>query len=875
MKRKILSVVLAVCILLLNAVCIHAEPATTDISIEVITGLNIMSYDEDGDFRASGSITREEFVITSLRLYGIGKAETSQIAAVYKDVPHDRWSYPYIMKATELGIIKGDEQRMFYPEKNITADEANCIVATLLGYADIAEANGGYPVGYNKVVSGLGIDTSFGNGEFTRAEAAKLFYDSLDADMMTYSLNGDGMTKTGATLLSERLKIEKAEGIVSANSTSGIYSKNARTKRATIEISNGTYKEIFNISDKDDEELLGYYAEYYYYTDDIGEKSIITMVPVKNKTLIISASELEVSSSNSRIEYIPEKSTSKKYETVAADVPVMYNGVFKTFAGFADKDIFDIASGEIEIIYHKNEITLIKIREFNDYIVSMVNEKNDITKLYFEENRYSVGNIEIDPEETDVTILLNDKPASISDIKTNDLVSVAVSEAEAGVTYAIEIRISRDITEATAEAIDEEYIIINGTEYKRAHSFHELPDIGEGGTFYINYKNEVSYFKKGIYTGISYGYLTFLFEREDTSDSNYCEYKILTVNGETQRLTSGETVKINGEKVEYDNVVNLLSKNQLIRYKLASDGRIKEIYTAKRKGDENGYLGFYEDEFTIDSRRGTRYTYKSSPPVSFSSTDSLTGVYTAFLVTPETVVFDVSDNNPDEYYVGKATDFFNEGMLYTVDIYDNNEFMQTPVVVYLGDVSTADKVGWSNSAFVIDKIRQKLDEDDEIVYEINGFENGEEKTLYANETDITDEGGTGVVLSRLKKGSVIQYTTDLRGKIDYYRLLYTPSLATISLKAWKGSDINSQLTTFYGNIYTKSDNSITFTFDGGKTISAYSAVGTYVYIYDSEEGTVEKALLEEIGTYKQMSNGADLVFMRMYKGNITDIVIIR
>ena len=48
-----------------------------------------------------------------------------------------------------------------------------------------------------------------------------------------------------------------------------------------------------------------------------------------------------------------------------------------------------------------------------------------------------------------------------------------------------------------------------------------------------------------------------------------------------------------------------------------------------------------------------------------------------------------------------------------------------------------------------------------------------------------------------------------------------------------------------------------------------------LYIYDSEEGTVEKALLEEIGTYKQMSNGADLVFMKMYKGNITDIVIIR
>lgn len=873
MKKKILFAVLAVCILILNSVYIQAETKSEDISIKVITGLNIMSYDENGDFCEDEPITREDFVITALRLLGTGEVSTSQVAAVYKDVLYDRWSYPYIMKATEIGIIEGDENSMFYPGNNITADEANRIIVTLLGYADLAEANGGYTVGYNQLISGLGIQAKFGSCEITRADAARLFYDALDTEMMMYSLNGDGMTKTGATILSEKLKVEKAEGIVTANSTTGIYSKGARTKKGAVEITDGSYKEIFSVADN--EELLGCYVEYYCYTDDIGDRSIITMVPVKNKSLVVKASELEDNTTNEKIEYTPDNSNSKKYETVDADVPVMYNGVFKTFAGFADRDIFNIYAGEIEIIYHKNEITLIKIREFNDYIVNMKSEKNGITKLYFEENRYNTGSMELDPEETAVTVVFRDTAAELSDIKSNDVISVAVSEMEGGVPIAVEMRISRDIAEAQADAVDDEYITINGAEYKKAYSLKELPKVGESGTFYINCYNEVAYYKKGIYTGICYGYLTFLFEREDTSDLNYCEYKLLTPDGEFLRLTSGSTVRINGEKVKYDNVLNLLSKNQLIQYKLAPDGRIKEINTAKRKGDDYGYIGFSEDEFTVDSKRGIRYTYKSSPPVSFSATDSLTGVYTAFLVTPETVVYDVSDGVADEYYVGKAVDFFNEGMAYTVDVYDNNEFMQTPVVVYLGDVSSTEKVGWNNPAFVIEKIKQTLDEDNETVYEINGFEKGEKKTLYMNSSDIIDEGGTGVVLSKIKKGSVIQYTTDLKGKVDYYRLLYSPGLATISQKAWKGSDINSQLTTFLGNIYTKTDNSLTFTFDGGKAISAYSAVGTNVYIYDSAEATVETAPFEEIGTYKETSQGADLVFMKMYKGNITDIVIIR
>ena len=118
-------------------------------------------------------------------------------------------------------------------------------------------------------------------------------------------------------------------------------------------------------------------------------------------------------------------------------------------------------------------------------------------------------------------------------------------------------------------------------------------------------------------------------------------------------------------------------------------------------------------------------------------------------------MFDISDDNTDEYYVGKAVDFFEDGVTYTVELYDNDEHLHSAVAVYLGDVSSSNKVGWNNTAFIIDKVKKTVNDDNEIEYEIIGYENGEDKILVKSADEVKDEGGTGIELASLKRGSVI------------------------------------------------------------------------------------------------------------------------
>lgn len=66
---------------------------------------------------------------------GISKAdfleEVRTLGKIFKDVPDDRWSAPYIEKAKKLDIIRGDGSGNFNPTAPLTREEAAAIVARL------------------------------------------------------------------------------------------------------------------------------------------------------------------------------------------------------------------------------------------------------------------------------------------------------------------------------------------------------------------------------------------------------------------------------------------------------------------------------------------------------------------------------------------------------------------------------------------------------------------------------------------------------------------------------------------------------------------------------------------------------------------------
>jgi hypothetical protein len=90
--------------------------------------LGIMSG-VNGKFSPAQNVTRAQFTKMIVEMLGEEPASTSSKS--FKDVSSDYWAYGYIMKAVELGIIKGVTPDTFKPGATITREQ----VALMLGRA--------------------------------------------------------------------------------------------------------------------------------------------------------------------------------------------------------------------------------------------------------------------------------------------------------------------------------------------------------------------------------------------------------------------------------------------------------------------------------------------------------------------------------------------------------------------------------------------------------------------------------------------------------------------------------------------------------------------------------------------------------------------
>jgi hypothetical protein len=96
----------------------------------------------NGKFSPTQQVTRAQFTKIIIEL--LGEAPVTSSTKSFKDVPRNYWAYGYIMKAVELGIIKGTTPETFKPGATITREQ----VALMLGRAYKLKASSN-PVKFN------------------------------------------------------------------------------------------------------------------------------------------------------------------------------------------------------------------------------------------------------------------------------------------------------------------------------------------------------------------------------------------------------------------------------------------------------------------------------------------------------------------------------------------------------------------------------------------------------------------------------------------------------------------------------------------------------------------------------------------------------
>lgn len=223
---KNLSKVLAVVLAFAMALSMVSFAAYSDIeagadceeAVTVLSALGVLSGYEDGTFKPEATITRAEFASVVIRMLGYGDIAGGGVV-IYTDVPADHWANGVIALASQQGIISGYGNGAFGPNDPVTVEQATAMVVRALGYTPMADANGGYPGGFQVVAAQRGIlaNCSYASttAPATRGTVAQMVYNSLTVPMMEQNAYGTNVSfgPSKNTALT-KLGVAKVEGEV-------------------------------------------------------------------------------------------------------------------------------------------------------------------------------------------------------------------------------------------------------------------------------------------------------------------------------------------------------------------------------------------------------------------------------------------------------------------------------------------------------------------------------------------------------------------------------------------------------------------------------------------------------------------------------------
>lgn len=151
----------------------------------VLRELEIMEGDESGALHLERNVTRSEFtkLLVCASPYKSAVGDTAATDP-YPDVSHRAWYAPHVRAAVDAGLVKGDLEGYFHPERSITLAEGVTMAVRLLGYQD-GDFASAWPTGqlalYRSLDLDEGVKAAGQNDLMTREDCLHLFYNLLTA----------------------------------------------------------------------------------------------------------------------------------------------------------------------------------------------------------------------------------------------------------------------------------------------------------------------------------------------------------------------------------------------------------------------------------------------------------------------------------------------------------------------------------------------------------------------------------------------------------------------------------------------------------------------------------------------------------------------
>lgn len=814
---------------------------------EVLGILDIMVGDaETGAFRPDDSIRRSEVAKVAVALLGLTDvAESNSGATKYPDVVSNHWANGFINIATGQGLVEGDDVGTFRPDDSISYAEAVTIMVRALGYEPAAKAKGGFPTGYLVIGNDIGLTKSVSGASdsaITRGNVAQLAFNALTIKMMEQVGFGNDVNYevVDKTILATKLDVEKIEGQVTAVGTSSI--DGSSLKDGQIKIA-GT---VYDAAEADVRQVLGFNVSAYIKENNAGEKELLLARPIdgKNSAVTVKAEDIhEIINTDSTKTLSYWKDETAKVPTklnIRTDANVMYNGKTGAFTDFTK-----ITDGSISVLDTGNDgiYDVVFVNETVNYVVEEIVESSH--KIV---DKYGLKTLVLDPENDSLSfsIYKGSEKIDISDLNEWDVITVTQSK-DGEVIY---LEVTNDKVTGKVTEIDDKHFYIDGEPYKKAGNYTQKIELHDEGTFYLDIFGKIAAVDSTTTISSNYAYLVDLGVSTDMDKT--LNLKLFTMDGETKVYAAANKVTVNGVSGLDASAAHTAmgSKGKLITFETNADGKVYRVDTAT---STSGAVN--EDKFSlnIDAKDAV---YKAASGKLVTSMGSVN-------VTKDTVVFDIPAGVTDsDKYAIRNGEFFQDEDKYDVRVFDMQEDMTAKAIIVTNSTGNANE---ESSILVVDRITQLKNEDGMAIEKLYAYQGGELVTYVTAESKILVKGSAS-----LEQGDIIQIKTNASDEITAVSVLFD-----IDTKGTEAeTKVSDDMTTYYGKVVKKFTGSFNLQVGSG-TIHNFTTSGVDIYSVDTTKTTNQITVTDAGDIQKYDSDDGSLVFVRVYKDVVKEIVIIK
>ncbi len=867
--KKILSIILLIS-LMFSTVCL-AETEDIDQSgdipkeIRLLNALGIL--DENDSILGKQKVSREQFVRTILRCFSIENIKSehdpfSDNTGEYKEE---------MITAFICGLIEGDGSGRCMPAEPITRDTAVKIIIRAIGYKSGAGSSGGFYDSYQLTAERIGIFDGCKASEYiTSGELVQVIMNTLEADDIYITSIKDVNGKYVVTynvdkehsIMNHIFNVYKNKGIVESNEISSIFGE-PTVNEGFVQIEGVMYA----CGASEISEFLGYDTEFYYQLDEkLDERTVLyAYTSNRNKVYEFSGDDLAGVSAETIEFYNGSKKQSIK---ITPNVILIYNGKQTPFDPTL---MINPTSGKSKIY---GSITVIDNNsDGNAKIISVMNYRNIIvtgksnnTCSVSDEKNGNLIYLDTSDEEYITKIFFNSKKISFEDIQVGTVISYAES-IDKSVKYAI---VSVDTVSGKITKKENDKIEIDGTAYDIGGADIDSFNIGDTGTFYIDFMGRIA--GRKVVSDVVYGYLNKVVWE---SEFDLSQFLIFTENGNWVTLNGASKIKHNGKSYKADVFVNNICTlnpdvyRQLVRYKVNNSGELAEINFAQT------FEPWSDDETNaIESNIFRKsYSYENitvkyrAPTLSFgigvngSSRVALTQNAKVFMIPSQS-----AENPADriDFNVVKTSSLIGDYQYNGVISYDADRAGVAPVCV----IQVEDKlIDEESPLFLVTETGGKtIGYDEQISDFIAGIYSGTEEIelVMADDSVLTSVGG-------VNKGDIIQFSFNSVGYVDRIIKLYDSQLGP-EQRFCLNNIIYSRSTKVAGRVHYVNPTDGRYVIDYGASENDYTIFGSnsqiMVYLYDTKSNKVS---LGEVGDIEK----DDWIFASVQFCRIQEIIVFR